>query len=50
MVWSLTNVSDKKNENKEVAVNDFLPSDKAFEAVQHSQDLYADYIVESLRR
>lgn len=37
MVWSLTNVSDKKNENKEVAVNDFLPSDKAFEAVQHSQ-------------
>ncbi|XP_055812381.1 soluble inorganic pyrophosphatase 4 [Solanum dulcamara] len=40
----------KKNENKEVAVNDFLPSAKAFEAVQHSQDLYADYIVESLRR
>lgn len=40
----------KKNENKEVAVNDFLPATKAFEAVQHSQDLYADYIVESLRR
>ncbi|KAJ8532968.1 hypothetical protein K7X08_015857 [Anisodus acutangulus] len=40
----------KKNENKEVAVNDFLPATKAFEAVEHSQDLYADYIVESLRR
>ncbi|XP_060201806.1 soluble inorganic pyrophosphatase 4 isoform X1 [Lycium barbarum] len=40
----------KKNENKEVAVNDFLPAAKAFEAVEHSQDLYADYIVESLRR
>lgn len=40
----------KKNENKEVAVNDFLPAANAFEAVQHSQDLYADYIVESLRR
>lgn len=37
MVWSLTNVPDKKNENKEVAVNDFLPAAKAFEAVQHSQ-------------
>nr|XP_027072658.1 soluble inorganic pyrophosphatase 4 isoform X2 [Coffea arabica] len=42
--------SDKKNENKEVAVNDFLPASKAYEAVQHSMDLYADYIVESLRR
>nr|XP_027072656.1 soluble inorganic pyrophosphatase 4 isoform X1 [Coffea arabica]XP_027072657.1 soluble inorganic pyrophosphatase 4 isoform X1 [Coffea arabica] len=40
----------KKNENKEVAVNDFLPASKAYEAVQHSMDLYADYIVESLRR
>ncbi|KAL3531848.1 hypothetical protein ACH5RR_005369 [Cinchona calisaya] len=40
----------KKNENKEVAVNDFLPAAKAYEAVQHSMDLYADYIVESLRR
>ncbi|XP_058210327.1 soluble inorganic pyrophosphatase 4 [Rhododendron vialii] len=40
----------KKNENKEVAVNDFLPASDAFEVVQHSMDLYADYIVESLRR
>ncbi|KAI4349272.1 hypothetical protein L6164_009881 [Bauhinia variegata] len=40
----------KKNENKEVAVNDFLPSTTAYEAIQHSMDLYADYIVESLRR
>ncbi|PSR98252.1 Soluble inorganic pyrophosphatase [Actinidia chinensis var. chinensis] len=40
----------KKNENKEVAVNDFLPASKAFEAIQHSMNLYADYIVESLRR
>lgn len=28
--------SDKKNENKEVAVNDFLPASAAYEAVQHS--------------
>lgn len=27
---------DKKNENKEVAVDDFLPAAKAYEAVQHS--------------
>lgn len=40
----------KKNENKEVAVNDFLPASNAYEAVQHSMDLYANYIVESLRR
>ncbi|CAI9268145.1 unnamed protein product [Lactuca saligna] len=40
----------KKNENKEVAVDDFLPADKAIEAVSHSMDLYADYIVEGLRR
>lgn len=40
----------KKNENKEVAVNDFLPSSSAYEAIQHSMNLYADYIVESLRR
>uniref|UniRef100_A0A6N2KJQ1 inorganic diphosphatase n=1 Tax=Salix viminalis TaxID=40686 RepID=A0A6N2KJQ1_SALVM len=40
----------KKNENKEVAVNDFLPASDAFEAIQHSMNLYADYIVESLRR
>ncbi|XP_020273481.1 soluble inorganic pyrophosphatase 4-like isoform X2 [Asparagus officinalis] len=40
----------KKNENKEVAVNDFLPAASAYEAIQHSMDLYATYIVESLRR
>ncbi|GFQ00938.1 soluble inorganic pyrophosphatase [Phtheirospermum japonicum] len=40
----------KKNENKEVAVDDFLPAAKAYEAIQRSMDLYADYIVESLRR
>ncbi|XVF68020.1 hypothetical protein PTKIN_Ptkin10aG0169300 [Pterospermum kingtungense] len=40
----------KKNENKDVAVNDFLPATAAYEAIQHSMNLYADYIVESLRR
>uniref|UniRef100_J3M3C8 Soluble inorganic pyrophosphatase n=2 Tax=Oryza brachyantha TaxID=4533 RepID=J3M3C8_ORYBR len=40
----------KKNENKEVAVNDFLPASSAYEAIQHSMDLYATYIVEGLRR
>ncbi|KAK7345661.1 hypothetical protein VNO77_16269 [Canavalia gladiata] len=40
----------KKNENKEVAVNDFLPASTAYEAIKHSMRLYADYIVESLRR
>ncbi|GMP35345.1 hypothetical protein CsSME_00007816 [Camellia sinensis var. sinensis] len=40
----------KKNENKEVAVNDFLPSATAHEAIQHSMDLYAEYILQTLRR
>ncbi|KAJ8642325.1 hypothetical protein MRB53_019019 [Persea americana] len=40
----------KKNENKEVAVDKFLPASTAYEAIQHSMDLYATYIVESLRR
>ncbi|CAA3024713.1 ras-related RABE1c [Olea europaea subsp. europaea] len=40
----------KKNENKDVAVNDFLPATEAYEAIQRSMNLYADYIVESLRR
>ncbi|CAN6349504.1 unnamed protein product, partial [Urochloa humidicola] len=40
----------KKNENKEVAVNDFLPANDAYEVIQHSMDLYATYIVEGLRR
>ncbi|KAF2618789.1 hypothetical protein F2Q68_00042871 [Brassica cretica] len=41
---------DKKNENKEVAVNDFLPSENAIEAIQYSMDLYAEYILHTLRR
>ncbi|KAL9691965.1 hypothetical protein QQ045_012393 [Rhodiola kirilowii] len=40
----------KKNENKEVAVNDFLPPETAFDAIQYSMDLYGEYIMESLRR
>lgn len=40
----------KKNENKEVAVDAFLPSSTAVEVIRHSMDLYATYIVESLRR
>lgn len=40
----------KKNENKEVAVNDFLPASSAYEAIKHSMRLYCDYVVESLRR
>uniref|UniRef100_A0A8R7P3X1 Soluble inorganic pyrophosphatase n=1 Tax=Triticum urartu TaxID=4572 RepID=A0A8R7P3X1_TRIUA len=40
----------KKNENKEVAVNDFLQADDARAAIQHSMDLYAEYIMHSLRQ
>lgn len=40
----------KKNENKEVAVNEFLPSGVALEAIQYSMDLYAEYILHTLRR
>lgn len=40
----------KKNENKEVAVNDFLSASAAYAAVQHSMNLYASYVVETLRR
>ncbi|CAN6460572.1 unnamed protein product [Victoria cruziana] len=40
----------KKNELKEVAVNDFLSAPTALEAIQHSMDLYATYILHSLRR
>ncbi|KAK6922698.1 Inorganic pyrophosphatase [Dillenia turbinata] len=40
----------KKNENKEVAVNEFLPAETAIEAIKYSMDLYASYIVESLRQ
>ncbi|KAI8032572.1 Soluble inorganic pyrophosphatase [Camellia lanceoleosa] len=40
----------KKNENKSVAVEDFLPAEAAIEAIKYSMDLYASYIVESLRQ
>ncbi|KAG8376434.1 hypothetical protein BUALT_Bualt09G0063000 [Buddleja alternifolia] len=40
----------KKNENKDVAVDQFLPATNAYDAIQRSMDLYADYIVEGLRR
>lgn len=40
----------KKNENKSVAVEDFLPAEAAVDAIQYSMDLYASYIVESLRQ
>jgi hypothetical protein len=49
-LFSLTNSTDKKNENKEVAVNDFLGAESAVEAIGHSMDLYASFVVESLRR
>ncbi|KAE8700965.1 Soluble inorganic pyrophosphatase [Hibiscus syriacus] len=39
----------KKNENKEVAVNDILPSSTAYEAIQHSMDLYSEYLLQTLR-
>lgn len=38
----------KKNENKEVRVNDFLPAEDAVKAIKYSMDLYASYIVRSL--
>ncbi|XP_022862130.1 soluble inorganic pyrophosphatase PPA1-like [Olea europaea var. sylvestris] len=40
----------KKNENKEVAVNEFLPSSTATEAIQYSMNLYAEYILHTLRK
>nr|XP_043628728.1 soluble inorganic pyrophosphatase PPA1-like [Erigeron canadensis] len=40
----------KKNENKEVAVDQFLPASTAFEAIQHSMDLYGEYIMQTLKR
>ncbi|KAJ3694812.1 hypothetical protein LUZ60_000189 [Juncus effusus] len=40
----------KKNENKEVATEDFLPVQSAIEAIQDSMDLYGQYIMETLRR
>ncbi|OIW11011.1 hypothetical protein TanjilG_22818 [Lupinus angustifolius] len=40
----------KKNENKIVEVEDFLPAKAAVNAIKYSMDLYASYIVESLRQ
>ncbi|KNA20798.1 hypothetical protein SOVF_048910 [Spinacia oleracea] len=40
----------KKNENKEVAVDEFLPPQTACDAIKHSMDLYAEYILQTLRR
>ncbi|KMZ57832.1 Inorganic diphosphatase [Zostera marina] len=40
----------KKNENKEVAVNDFLSVSAAIEAIQYSMDLYGQYTLECLSR
>ncbi|KAG8475218.1 hypothetical protein CXB51_032069 [Gossypium anomalum] len=46
----LTEIKHKKNENKEVAVNDILPSSTAFEAIQHSMDLYGEYLLQTLSK
>lgn len=35
-VYFFDNILDKKNENKEVAVNDFLPAETAMETIQYS--------------
>ncbi|RLM79527.1 soluble inorganic pyrophosphatase [Panicum miliaceum] len=40
----------KKNENKEVAVNEFLPAKDAIDAIRYSMDLYGSYIIEGLRK
>ncbi|KAH6823333.1 pyrophosphorylase 3 [Perilla frutescens var. hirtella] len=40
----------KKNENKEVAVNDFLPPTTAIQTLQSSIDLYAEYILLTLKK
>ncbi|KAL5207487.1 hypothetical protein ABZP36_031922 [Zizania latifolia] len=40
----------KKNENKEVAVNEFLPAEDAIKAIKYSMDLYDTYISESLSK
>ncbi|KAF7804542.1 soluble inorganic pyrophosphatase 4 [Senna tora] len=41
---------DKKNENKEVEVEEFLPASDAFEAIRRSMKLYAEGVVEALRQ
>ncbi|GLJ54087.1 hypothetical protein SUGI_1158140 [Cryptomeria japonica] len=38
----------KKNENKEVVVDAFLPASTVVEVIRHSMDLYTTYIVASL--
>ncbi|KAK6146546.1 hypothetical protein DH2020_020415 [Rehmannia glutinosa] len=40
----------KKNENKEVEVDEFMPSSTALDAIQYSMDLYAEYILHTLRK
>ncbi|KAJ7953029.1 soluble inorganic pyrophosphatase-like [Quillaja saponaria] len=40
----------KKNENKKVDVEDFMPAEAAVEAIKNSQYLYASYIVQGLRQ
>ncbi|KAJ1280631.1 hypothetical protein BS78_04G247300 [Paspalum vaginatum] len=40
----------KKNENKEVAVNEFLPAKDAINAIKYSMDLYGSYVIEGLRK
>ncbi|KEH20425.1 putative inorganic diphosphatase [Medicago truncatula] len=40
----------KKNENKIVNVEDFLPAEAAVKAIEHSMDLYAAYVVGNLRK
>ncbi|KAL4565337.1 hypothetical protein LXL04_029427 [Taraxacum kok-saghyz] len=40
----------KKNENKEVAVDNFLPAKTAFDAIQYSMDLYGEYIMQTLKK
>ncbi|EXC35449.1 Soluble inorganic pyrophosphatase [Morus notabilis] len=41
---------NKKNENKKVEVEEFLPAEAAIDAIKYSMDLYASYIIESLRQ
>ncbi|KFK40208.1 inorganic pyrophosphatase [Arabis alpina] len=40
----------KKNENKKVAVEGFLPAQAAIDAIKDSMDLYAAYIIAGLQR
>ncbi|KAL9327792.1 hypothetical protein ACSQ67_002795 [Phaseolus vulgaris] len=49
ILFALLAALDKKNENKKVDVEDFLPAEAAVDAIKYSMDLYAAYIVESLR-